>query len=150
MSSLNDRIAREQIVRSAELAALWIAFCMRNKQVMTAHLLAAVAGNPQHAEAMGISGGNLEDLKREVQTFLDARAPKFAHPALPEQTRGLVKATRKIIGGESFPAVLASDVRHQYLLHLLQKTGFAASLPASPNSIKQHAARLVGLSATST
>ena len=123
---------------------------MRNKQVMTAHLLAAVAGNPQHAEAMGISGGNLEDLKREVQIFLDANAPKFAHPALPEQTRGLVKATRKIIGGESFPAVLASDVRHQYLLHLLQKTGFAACLPASPYSIKQHAARLVGLSATST
>lgn len=122
---------------------------MRNKQVMTAHLLAAVAGNPQHAEAMGISGGNLEDLKREVQIFLDANAPKFAHPALPEQTRGLVNATRKIIGGESFPAVLASDVRHQYLLHLLQKTGFAACLPASPYSIKQHAARLVGLSATS-
>lgn len=150
MSSLNERIAREQIVRAAELAALWIAFCMRNKQVMTAHLLAAVATNAQHAEALGLIGGNLEDLAREVRAFLDSRAPKFSHAALPEQTRGLVKATRKIIAGESFPSVLATDIRYQYLLDLLRKTGFAACLPAPRYSIKQHAARLAGLSAATS
>lgn len=123
---------------------------MRNKQVMTAHLLVAVAGNPQHAEALGLIGGNLENLTREIRSFLDARAPKFSSAALPDQTRGLVKATRKIIDGNSFPAILATDFRYQYLVHMLQRNGFAACLPASPYSIKQHAARLVGLSATST
>lgn len=123
---------------------------MRSKQVMTAHLLAAVAGNPQHAEAMGLIGGNLEDLAREIRTFLDERTPKFSHAALPEQTRGLVKATRRMIGGESFPSVLATDVRYQYLQYLLRKTGFAACLPAPSYSIKQHAARLIGRSATVT
>lgn len=150
MSSLNDRIAREQIVRAAELAALWIAFCMRSKQVMTAHLLAAVAGNPEHAQAMGLIGGNLEDLAREVRTFLDERAPKFNRAALPDQTRGLVKATRKIIDGCSLPAILATDVRYHYLLQMLQRNGFTACLPAPSYSIKQRAARLVGLSATAT
>lgn len=121
---------------------------MRNKQVMTAHLLAAVASDRQHAEAMGLVGGNLDDLAREVRTFLDQRAPKFSHAALPEQTRGLVKATRRIIAGETFPAVLAADTRYCYLVQILRKTGFAACLPAPSYSIKQHAALLTGLSAT--
>lgn len=149
-SSLNDRVAREHLVQSAELAALWIAFCMRSKQAMTAHLLAAVAGNPQQAEAVGLIGGSLENLDREIRTFLDAHAPKYQHAVLPERTRGLVKATRRIGDGASFPAILATDARYEYLAAMLRRNGFAACLPPPPYSLKQRAARLFGLSARST
>lgn len=150
MSPLNDRIAREQIVRAAELAALWIAFCMRSKQVMTAHLLLAIADNPLHADTVGLIGGDLNYLAREIRTLVDGRAPKVTQPTLPEHTRGLVRTTHRLIGGESVPLVLATDTRYQYLLDLLEKTGFGSCLPTSSYSFKQHAARLIGRSPTAT